>query len=270
LKQVERAMVALKNKTDGQIVKIAFDNLSDGDQEVVSDWTLRESDRIWELGPAKTGPRESRESVEAKELAKALDGASVRTVFSIDRASSTEQGKSGVKLHLTGCWDSKLKEIVLPLPQGLMAQISRDAKLIVEGRLNVKYAACPLCGGTGLLKCPNCSHGFRYHTENKPIVFPNGNRIVQSVQVSEKCRLCGGTGRHGECRQHDLQAWEPFGTRKLPQGSFFTFTSSKGARRVCVALDEPCIQICTAESVITLRRADGKIDIQTKPAKKST
>jgi hypothetical protein len=269
LKRVEHAMVVLKKKADDQIVTVAFDNLCDGDQVVVSDWTLRESDRIWDLETAKIGPRDSREAVKAKELAKALDGACVRTVFSIDQTASTEQGKSGAKLKLSGSWGSKLSEIVLPLPQAVSAQIARDAKLVVMGRLNIKYAACPLCGGTGLAKCPNCSHGVVYHTESKPIVFPNGQRIMENVQVAAKCPKCGGTGHFGQCEQHKLQAWEPFGTRKLPQGSFFTFTDSNGARRVCFALDEPRFQILSAGSVITLRRAEGKIDIQTAPAKKS-
>ena len=58
LKQVERAMVVLKKKADEQIVKIAFDNLSDGDQEVVSDWNSAKSDRIWGLRrPASAGAR---------------------------------------------------------------------------------------------------------------------------------------------------------------------------------------------------------------------
>ena len=268
LKQVERAMVVLKKKADDQDLTVAFDNLSDGDQEVVSDWTLRQADRIWGLGTAKIGPRESREAVRAKELARALDGACLRTVFSIDRTSSTESGKSGAKLELSGSWDSKLKKIVLPLPQAISAQISRDAKLAVMGRLNIKYTACLFCGGTGLAKCPKCSHGLVYHLESKPIVLPNGQRGTQNVRVSETCRQCNGTGRLGKCQHHELQAWEPFGTQKLPQSSFFTFTDSGGARRVCVALDEPRFQIYASGNVITLRRAEGRIDIQTNPAAK--
>jgi hypothetical protein len=80
---------------------------------------------------------------------------------------------------------------------------------------------------------------------------------------------CKGTGRFGKCQQHELQAWEPFGTRKLPQGSFFTFTDSDGARRICIALDEPRFQIYNSGSVITLRRAEGRIDVQTTTAAKS-
>ena len=255
-------------KADDQIVKIAFETLSEGDQEVVSDWTLRECDRIWRLGTARIGPRESREGAKAKELAKALDGAYVRTVFSIDQTSSAEQSKSGPTLGLFGPWGSKLKEIVLPLPSPLSAEVTRDAKLVVMGRLNFRYAACPFCGGTGLAKCPNCSHGLVYHTERKSVALPGGQRIVQNVQVSTACRQCNGSGRFGKCQQHELQAWEPFGKQKLPQGSYFTFTDSNGARRVCVVLDEPRSQICASGNVTTLRRAEGKIDIQSTPAEK--
>jgi len=202
-------------------------------------------------------------------LARILDGAAVRAVFSVQETSAADQGKSGAKLHLSGAWDSKLKEIILPLPLEISANIPRNSTLVVEGRLSIKYAACPLCGGTGKAKCPNCLHGLVYHTENKPIVFPNGQRINQSVQVGTPCPQCKGTGRFGDCHQHNLPVWEPFGTRKLPQGSFFTLTDSNGARRVCFALDEPCIEIFTAASAITLRRTAGKIDIQTRPAKTS-
>ena len=137
------------------------------------------------------------------------------------------------------------------------------------GRLNVKYAVCPLCAGTGLAKCPRCSHGLIYHTERKSVVLPGNQHIVQDVKVSERCWQCNGTGRFGKCRQHELQAWEPFGKQKLPQGSFFTFTDSDGARRVCVALDEPRFQIRNSGNVITVRRAEGKIDVQSTPAAKS-
>ena len=269
LKQVEHAMVVLKKKADDQIVKIAFDSLSDGDQEVVSDWTLGQTDRIWNLGTAKIGPRESREAVRAREMAKALDGTYVRAVFFIDRTSSTEQETGGAKLELSGPWRSKLKEIVLPLPQAISAQISREAKLVVMGRLNIKYWACSFCGGTGLAKCPKCSHGLIYHWESKSVILINGQRGMQSVKVSQTCPQCKGTGRIGKCQHHELQTWEPFGTQKPPHGSFFTYTETEGARRVCVALDEPRYQIYASGNVITLRRAAGKIEIQTTAAAKN-
>ncbi len=260
-------MVVLK-KADGEIVKIAFDSLSDGDQEVVSDWTLRESDRIWGLETSRIGPRDSRESVKAKELAKALDGACVRAVFSLDRASAAEQGKGGAKLELSGFWRSKLSQIVLPVPQSLSEQIPQNAKLVVMGHLNFKYVACPFCGGTGLAKCPRCSHGLVYHTEHKTVVLPSGQRLTQDVQVSTRCMQCNGTGRFGKCERHQLQAWEPFAMQKLPQGSFFTFTDSDGARRVCAALEEPRFQIYASGNVTTFRRAEGRVDVQSAPAEK--
>ena len=268
LERVEHATVVLRKKADDQIVTIAFDNLSDGDQAVASDWTLRQSDRIWDLPIARIGAHDSREAVKARELAKAINGAGVRTTFTIEQTSLAEKGK-GAKLRLGGSWDTKLKEIVLPLPEEVSAQISRGASLVVLGKLNINFAACPLCGGSGLAKCPNCSRGLVYHTESKPIIFPSGQRIMDSVRVASKCPRCNGTGHLGECNQHKLQAWEPFGTRKLPQGSFFTLTDSKGARRVCFALDEPRFQILCSGNVITIRRAEGKIDIQTTPAEKS-
>ena len=48
------AQVVLKKKASDQVVKIAFDDLSDGDQETVSDWTLRQTDRIGSLEPQKS------------------------------------------------------------------------------------------------------------------------------------------------------------------------------------------------------------------------
>ena len=253
LKKVERTMVVLKKKADGELAKVAFDDLGSHDQEIVSDWTMRESDRIWERGAEKIGPREYREAVRCREMTRELEGACVRAVFFIDQVSSTEEGK-GAKLNLSGQWGFKLKEIVLPLPQEFSARISGVSRLVVLGKLRVKYTVCPACGGTGQAKCTKCNHGL----------------VLQKDGKLAKCPQCKGTGLFGECQQHKLQAWEPFGTRKLPQGSFFTFTATKGARRVCFALDEPRFQILSKGSVITLGRVEGKIDIQTAPAEKSS
>ena len=92
LKQVEHATVVLKKKADDQIAKIAFDNLSDGDQEVVSDWTLGQSDRIWNFGTAKIGPRKAARPCEPGKWPKhSMERASARCYLSIGRRPQSKE-----------------------------------------------------------------------------------------------------------------------------------------------------------------------------------
>ena len=243
LKQVERGMVVLKKKADDQIVKIDFDNLSDGDQEAVSDWTLRELDRIWKLGTARIGPRDSRENVKSKELARGLEGAWIRTAFAIDGRCERSREKAARSWHFPVPGVPGSKKSSCPFPSRLR-KISADARLIVIGRLNIKYAACPFCGGTGLAKRPSGAWiGLSY--ERKPIVFPNGQRgAMQNVQVLVKM---SAVQRNRPFRQVPAPRAAGLGTvysGKVAPRQFFHLHRLGRTRRVCVLLDEPRFQIC--------------------------
>ena len=57
--------------------------------------------------------------------------------------------------------------------------------------------------------------------------------------------------------------WEPFGSRKLPDGAYAYSTTSAGARRAYVMLDDVRLRIYTPAKVLTLQKKDGKLVAET-------
>ncbi len=270
LKLVERDMVVLQTPGDNKIDKISYERLSDGDQKEVSDWEFAQISRIWSRGIAASGRRSgslNEEQSKAIELGKAFDGAFIRLEFRVAGVSSSDRVKTGLRLGLSG-ERGAAKAIVLPLSNDNLLQLPSQSRLAVEGRMIFKYAFCTTCGGTGKPKCPNCIKGSISYMTVKPVVFPNGDKINQTVKAWKACPMCQGTGHsideNARCNAHERKDCELFGTRKLPFGAFFALTKSDGARYVCMSLDDPRIKIYSDKDVITIRRLEGKIDAQTK------
>jgi hypothetical protein len=130
--------------------------------------------------------------------------------------------------------------------------------MVVDGKLSYKFDVCPSCEGSGLTKCPHCTHGRISHLESKSTKLVN-NTIVQKVRVYKTCPFCHGSGRLGKCNHVYPGDWEPFGRHKLPDGAYYHLTASNGARRVYVLLNDVRLRIYVGTRVLTMHRKSGKL-----------
>jgi len=263
LVKVEQDMVVLK-KLDGNSVRILYEQLIESDQEDASRWVISEATKIWnpEDAALQTGRgganAQNYEREKATSLNKALQDAFVKETLTVVDVSVRPRGASSAKLTVQTAGGVK-RNLILPVLESVAMEITVPSRLVVDGRLSYKFGNCPLCDGFGKLKCPHCSRGKVSHLESKTVRFPNGDKVVQQVPVFETCGFCHGTGRLDACKHVYPSDWEPFGSRKLPDGAYSFLTASGGARRVYIMLNDVQLRIYTPTKLLSFRRDKGKL-----------
>jgi len=274
LEKVEQDTVVLK-KPDGNSVRIPYEQLIESDQEDASTWVVSEATKIWnpEGSSLQTGRGAGNsqpvEHDKALSLNKALRDAFIKASLTLLDVSARQRGASGVKLSVQTAGGAK-RNVILPVSESVALQITVPSRLVVDGKVSYEFGNCPLCDGLGKMKCPHCSRGKVSHMEPRTIRFPNGNQIVQQVQVYEPCSFCHGTGRLEACKHVYPGDWEPFGSRKLPDGAYSFLSASGGAHRVYIMLNDVRLRIYTSTKLLSFRREKGKIVTETEPLAKES
>ncbi|MGO9115105.1 MAG: hypothetical protein ACLP9L_38325 [Thermoguttaceae bacterium] len=265
LGQIEQDVLVLK-KPDGSFVRVPYDRCVESDQEYASNWVISAAKKIWtpegsSLQSSRNGANSQIfERRKADELNKTLKGAFFKDTLTVVDVSARKQGRSGLALKVQSTRNETPRLFILPVPESVGLKIALRSRLIVDGRVSYKFDNCPACGGRGYFKCSHCSHGKVSRMVPRVIPFPNGAKVVQEETVYDTCKFCNGTGRGGTCEHHLLLGdWEPFGSRKLPDGAYSFLTASSGAHLVYVMLDDVRFRIYTPTKLLSFRKKDGKL-----------